>query len=132
MSKKVFRVPGEDKSMFNMLPDEHNKLLNYVLESNKKLEKLAEDYNKIIKQIETLIEAKEAIIKDGNISSFNLYMRGNNNHIINYNLEDTRHNDEVKSAMLHVVDILIGERNKKLAGLSVEIHDILKNYKVKE
>lgn len=132
MSKKVFKVPGEDKSMFNMLPAEHNKLLNYVLESNKKLEKLAEDYNKIIKQIETLIEAKEAIIKDGNISSFNLYMRDNNNHIINYNLEDTRHNDEVKFAMLHVVDILIGERNKKLAGLSVEIHDILKNYKVEE
>ena len=98
----------------------------------KKLEKLVEDYNKIIKQIETLIEAKEAIIKDGNISSFNLYMRDNNNHIINYNLEDTRHNDEVKFAMLHVVDILIGERNKKLAGLSVEIHDILKNYKVEE
>ena len=36
MSKKVFKVPGEDKSMFNMLPAEHNKLLNYVLESNKK------------------------------------------------------------------------------------------------
>ena len=49
MEEKVSNLPKEDNSMFNMLPEEHMKLLNYVLESNKNLENLAEDYNKIIK-----------------------------------------------------------------------------------
>lgn len=56
----------------------------------------------------------------------------NDNDIINYNSEDDKHNDELKCAMLCVIDVLINERNRKLAALSVEIHDILKNYKVEE
>lgn len=135
MSEKVFKVLSEDKFMFYMLPDEHIKLLNYVLESNKKLEKLAEDYNKIIKQIDVLVKQKEDIIKSGNILSFHLYMEASSdgeNSIINYNIEDDKHNNELKCEILCVIDVLINERNRKLAALSVEIHDILKNYKVEE
>ena len=62
MSEKILKLSNERREIINILPDDHYKLLNHILDSNKKLEKYAEEYNKILDQLETLLDAKEYVV----------------------------------------------------------------------
>lgn len=122
----------DQNNLRNILSTDDAKKIVSILENNKKLKTLYDEYDLISKQLVILTRYRKEL-KDNRIifNSFNLHkLSGGDSdspvfNIINYNISDKKYNAELNNHILTMLNYIINERYNELERLAEEIRKLI-------